>query len=46
MIIVVNDYYENDAINGKGRECQKSSAVYVGDQIKNVLLQREDIFKV
>ena len=46
MIIVVNDYYGNDAVNGKGRERQKSSAAYVGDQTKNVLLQRKDIFKV
>ena len=44
MIIAVNDYYENDVINVKDGECQKSSAAYVGGQTKNVFPTKERHF--
>ena len=34
MIIAVNDYYGNDAINVKGGERQRHSAAYAGGQMK------------
>ena len=46
MIIAVNDYYKNYVVNVKGGVCQKCSAVYVGDQTKNVFPLQEIHFPV
>ena len=44
MIMAVNGYYKNDAVNIKGRERQKCSAAYVGGQTKNVFPAKERHF--
>ena len=46
LVIVVNDYHENDVINVKDGELQKRSADFVGGQTKNVFLQKKYIFQV
>lgn len=46
MIIAVNDYYKNYVVNVKGGVCQKCSAIYVVDQMKNVFPAKEIHFPV